>query len=114
MKRGEEEHREHGEGKKDSVGVSVLSDEKRFFGYNNEVMKSVEIGTSEAKAQFSELLTQVQRGSQFVITKRGKPVAQLGPVEKARVKRRAGFAKDFFVYVAPDFDAPLAEFAEYR
>lgn len=28
--------------------------------------------------------------------------------------RRAGFAKDIITYIAPDFDAPLDDFADYR
>ena len=77
-------------------------------------MKPVEVGTLEAKTHLSDLLEQVQRGARFLITKRGKPVAQLGPVEKPKVRRRAGFGKGVFVYVAPDFNAPLKEFAEFQ
>ncbi len=41
-------------------------------------MKSV--GSYEAKTQLPRLLSQVQRGESFTITKRGKPVAVLSPV----------------------------------
>jgi len=41
-------------------------------------MKS--IGAFEAKTHLSELLDQVSRGESFVITKRGKPMAALSPV----------------------------------
>ncbi len=77
-------------------------------------MKALKIGTLEAKTHLSELLDQVQRGSHFLITKRGKAVAQLGPVDKPKTRRRAGFAKGLFIYAASDFNAPLKEFAEYR
>lgn len=40
-----------------------------------------EIGAYEAKVRFSSLLREVARGKKVVITKRGKPVAQLVPVE---------------------------------
>lgn len=39
----------------------------------------INIGLFEAKTRLSELLSQVQNGSMFVITKRGKPVAKLAP-----------------------------------
>lgn len=40
---------------------------------------STKIGLFEAKTKLSELLSQVENGSMFVITKRGKPVAKLEP-----------------------------------
>ncbi|MSU64410.1 MAG: type II toxin-antitoxin system prevent-host-death family antitoxin [Pedosphaera sp.] len=40
-------------------------------------MKAVEIGAFEAKTKFAELLSKVVRGQEFLITKRGKPVARL-------------------------------------
>ena len=40
-------------------------------------MKAVEIGAFEAKTKFAELLVKVVRGQEFLITKRGKPVARL-------------------------------------
>ena len=38
-----------------------------------------EIGAYEAKTKLPELLRQVQAGKRFIITNRGKPVAELGP-----------------------------------
>lgn len=49
-------------------------------------MKIQEIGAFEAKTKLSELLEKVQRGQTFQITKRGKPVAVLGPVEETEEK----------------------------
>jgi prevent-host-death family protein len=40
-----------------------------------------EVGTFEAKNRLSELLDRVERGEQVIITRRGKPVAMLAPVE---------------------------------
>ena len=39
------------------------------------------IGAYEAKTRFSSLLEEVAKGKRVLITKRGKPVAQLVPVE---------------------------------
>jgi prevent-host-death family protein len=46
-----------------------------------------QIQSSEAKAQFSELLDQVERGETIVITRHGKPIARLVPDEEARKLR---------------------------
>ena len=45
------------------------------------------IQSSEAKAQFSELLDQVERGETVVITRHGKPIARIVPDEEARKQR---------------------------
>jgi prevent-host-death family protein len=37
------------------------------------------IGTFEAKTHFSEIIEDVQNGNDYVITKRGKPVAKIIP-----------------------------------
>ena len=39
------------------------------------------IGAFDAKTKLSELLQAVQQGKRFIITNRGVPVAQLGPLE---------------------------------
>ncbi len=46
-----------------------------------------QIQSSEAKAQFSELLDQVERGETIVSTRHGKPVARLVPDEPERQHR---------------------------
>jgi prevent-host-death family protein len=45
------------------------------------------VQSSEAKARFSELLDDVERGETIVITRNGRPVAQLTPNEAARQAR---------------------------
>ena len=40
-------------------------------------MNAIEIGAFEAKTKFAELLARVARGQEFLITKRGRPVARL-------------------------------------
>jgi len=66
----------------------------------------------DAQARLSELLDQVEKGAQFIITRHGTPIAQLVPL-RAKAKGRAGFAKGTFLHVADDFNAPLNDFAEY-
>jgi prevent-host-death family protein len=40
------------------------------------------IGAFEAKTHLSELLNEVEQGERFLITKHGRPVAELVPVPK--------------------------------
>ena len=42
-----------------------------------------EIGAFEAKNRLSALLERAERGEEILITRRGKPVAKLGPVSRA-------------------------------
>ena len=39
----------------------------------------MDIGTFEAKTHFSEIIDEVQKGKNYTITKRGKPVARIIP-----------------------------------
>lgn len=47
-----------------------------------------EIGAYEAKTHFSELLDRAERGEAITITKHGRPVAQLVPVDNSTLRRR--------------------------
>ena len=42
------------------------------------------VSLAEAKARLSELVTRAAEGETVQITRRGKPVAQITPVERAR------------------------------
>jgi prevent-host-death family protein len=66
------------------------------------------INVHEAKTHFSRLIERAERGEEFVIARAGKPVARLGPLQKAPVKRRLGLLKGK-IKVPDDFDAPLPE-----
>ena len=46
-----------------------------------------EIQSSVAKAQFAELLDEVERGETVIITRHGKPVARIVPDDQARKQR---------------------------
>ena len=39
------------------------------------------VGAFEAKTRFSALIDEAERGETIVVTKKGKPVAQIGPVK---------------------------------
>jgi len=45
-------------------------------------MLNQQIGAFEAKTHFSQLISEVERGADYVVTKHGKPVAKIIPFEK--------------------------------
>jgi prevent-host-death family protein len=49
----------------------------------------IEIGAFEAKNKLSELLDRAEHGEEVVITRRGKPVAKLVPMNSAFDRERA-------------------------
>ncbi len=48
------------------------------------------IGTYEAKSHFSELLDRVAKGEVITITRRGEPVAKLGPPARSTALTESG------------------------
>jgi prevent-host-death family protein len=49
----------------------------------------MEIGAFEAKNTLGNLLDRVEKGEEIVITRRGKPVARLGPIRSAHDVEKA-------------------------
>lgn len=74
-------------------------------------MKRVNI--AEAKAHLSELIDAALRGEDVVIARRDVPLVRLEVLEAAKVRRWFGKLAGK-VTIAPDFDEPLEDFAEYR
>ncbi len=76
-------------------------------------MTSVTI--DEAKAKLAELIDLLTAEEELIITKDDRPVARLLPTVGLPVKPRVpGALEGTVTYMAPDFDAPLDEFREYR
>ena len=50
------------------------------------------VGAYEAKTKFSELIARAEKGESFVVTKNGRPVAEIKPVRQfdREAARRAG------------------------
>jgi antitoxin (DNA-binding transcriptional repressor) of toxin-antitoxin stability system len=74
-------------------------------------MTSVTI--EEAQAKLSELLMQLQPGEEITILDQGEPLARVKKAERKSWPCQAGTAKDQILWISPDFDAPLDDFAEY-
>ena len=47
------------------------------------------IGAFEAKTHFSQIIEKAERGEDFIITRRGKPVAKIIPFEQKKEKTAA-------------------------
>jgi prevent-host-death family protein len=69
-----------------------------------------EVKLTEAKARFSEIVRKAMLGQTIVVTKENRPVVRIVPIKPAH--RTPGTGKG--IWMASDFDEPLADFAEYR
>jgi prevent-host-death family protein len=70
---------------------------------------SVQYKLADAKARFSELVRKAMLGESIIVTKDNKPVVKIVAIKPA--KRKPGTGRG--IWMAPDFDAPLDDFAEY-
>jgi prevent-host-death family protein len=52
-----------------------------------------QVNIAEAKAQFPDLVEQVEKGHSIIIARNGRPVAQLVPLIARRPKVKPGFAR---------------------
>jgi prevent-host-death family protein len=68
----------------------------------------MEVKIHQAKTHLSRLLVRVAAGEEVVISRAGKPVAQLVPFTRPERDRRAGQDRGR-LQIADDFDAPLSE-----
>lgn len=71
-------------------------------GYN----RTVDVSIAEAKNRLPELIRAVEEGENVVITRHGKPVAQLSPAPPERRLVRLGGMKDR-IELLPGWDAPV-------
>jgi prevent-host-death family protein len=67
---------------------------------------------AEAEAHFSELVEKVMLGEEVIVAKDNTPVAKIIPLRPTI--RKPGTGKGKILYISPDFDAPLEDFADYE
>jgi prevent-host-death family protein len=70
-------------------------------------VKPKAVNVHEAKTHLSRLLRRVEAGEEIVISRAGRPVARLIPIEDAPANPLLGADRDV-VWIAADFDAPLS------
>lgn len=66
----------------------------------------------EAQAKLVELIHALQVNDEVVITEHDQPIARLVALKPSQPMRKLGTLKGTVLYMAPDFDAPLADFKE--
>ena len=69
------------------------------------------IGAFDAKTRLSELLDHVDKGAVYVITKHGRPVAELRPPHRESGLKFGSDAGK--ITMSDDFDAPVPGMEEY-
>lgn len=76
-------------------------------------MKTREVGIFETKTHLSEIIQEVEQGIRFVITRRGRAVAELRPLKPEKLPLERGCAANPRYRMSPDFDEPLEDLADY-
>ena len=71
------------------------------------------IPLTAAGPYLSELVEGMVPGAEMILTKDGAPAAVVTRPARTSWPCQPGSAKDRSFRMAPDFDAPLADFAEY-
>lgn len=66
----------------------------------------MDVSVAEAKNRLTKLIRAVEEGESIVITRNGKPVAQLAPVPAKRRRVRLGGMKGR-VHLLPGWDQPV-------
>jgi len=66
----------------------------------------------DINTQLGELVADAMRGEEVIIAKDGEPIARLQPLAPMRLRPRFGSAQGK-IEMAPDFDVPLDDFADY-
>ena len=69
---------------------------------------------AQAKAKFSELVEKAIAGEEIVITRANTPLLKLVPYHASKRTLAPGSARDHILSIAPNFDEPLDDFADYR
>ncbi len=73
--------------------------------------KAMHYNVADAKAHLSTLVRKALQGEEVVIARDNTPLVRLVPVE---VRTRTPGSAKGRIRIAADFDAPLADFDDYR
>ena len=80
-------------------------------------MLQINVDIKKAGKQLATFIGNVAHGKEIVFTKGDAPVAKLISLrpkkQRGKSHRVFGSAKNLILSIAPDFDAPLLDFAEY-
>ncbi len=76
-------------------------------------MKAREIPLYDVKARFSEVIQKVEEGGVYLVTKRGKAVAEIRPAQSGAASLTKGCAANPGYRMTDNFTETPADFAEY-
>jgi prevent-host-death family protein len=68
----------------------------------------IKVGIHEAKTRLSELLRKVLMGNHVIISKGGKPIAEIRPLREKKVERKGGLFRGE-LNIPDDFDRSSKE-----
>jgi len=68
----------------------------------------MDVSIAEAKNRLPELIRAVEAGEEVIITRHGRPVAQIAPAPPTRRKVQLGGMRDR-IHLLPGWDDPLTE-----
>lgn len=68
----------------------------------------MDVSVAEAKRRLPELIHAMEAGEKIVITRHGKPVAEIAPPPRERRKVKWGAMRDR-IQLKPGWDAPIDE-----
>lgn len=77
------------------------------------LMKVIGIDLQETKNHLAKIVRRVQAGERFYILRRGKPVAEIRPVDDATVPLERGCARNDRYFMSDDFDAQIPDLGDY-
>ncbi|HUE02487.1 MAG TPA: type II toxin-antitoxin system prevent-host-death family antitoxin [Bryobacteraceae bacterium] len=70
------------------------------------ILNAMDVSIADARNRLTRLVRQVEEGESVVITRNGKPVAQLVPAPAKRRKVRLGSMRER-IRLLPGWDAPV-------
>ena len=78
----------------------------------NSDLRAITVGAYEAKTRFSELIARAEKGESFIVTKNGRPVARLTPMEefnRAKAQKVADELRSLLAAQGPPISAEEAQ-----
>jgi len=72
------------------------------------------VNIHEAKTNFSKLVRRAEEGEEIVVRRGREPVARIAPLQRGRGGVRGRGSMKDEIWIGPDFDEPLEEFAEFE
>jgi antitoxin (DNA-binding transcriptional repressor) of toxin-antitoxin stability system len=71
-----------------------------------------QVDIADAQIQITQLLQSALQGEEVIITRNDQPILKLIQISSTAKRRKRGSAKGQ-IWIAPNFDEPLEDFAEY-